>query len=265
VTTRTTPQTSDEKLALSIYVSIAFHLAVVAMMTVRAVLYPSVPLRLENSIRVDIVDLPDRATAKLPPIEEPAPQAPPQTKPELPQPQPPVQKPTVITKPAPPKPDVPKFNPNKSKRDQDAALKRLEALERLQSKPQPETAAPTHASAAQPRPQPIKGNEISTGSSLKGIARLEQQSYIQKIDQMIKRHWVLPQWMANASLSARVRLYIDSQGRIVKREFTRSSKNPLFDERVTRAIDSAGTLPVPPNNLVNALQVDGIELEFVPE
>ena len=259
----TSPPPFDERLTFSIYVSVAFHLAVVAVLTVRAVLYPSEPLQLINSIRVDMVDLPDKS-AKLPPIEEPPAQAQPPKKPELPQPQPPAQRPTVDVKPVAPKPDVPKFNPNKSKRDQDAALKRLEALERLERKSQPESTKQAVAQAAQPQPI-VKGNEISTGSALKGIARLEQQSYIQKIDQIIKRHWILPQWMANASLSSRIRLYIDSQGRVTKREFSRSSKNPLFDERVTRAIDSAGKLPPPPSNLVNALQVDGIELEFVPE
>ncbi len=283
------PQT-DERLAApidpgseffkrAIIGSVALHVALVAVFTVRAVFFPSEPLQLEQVIRVDMVALPDKATAKLPPMEEPAPQPQAEAKPEPPKPEPPkpepakpeLPKPPVAqAPPAPPKPEAPAVNLNKTKQDQEAALKRLQALQRLEKLQQKESPPPSTGSSSE-RPtqtvqaQPVKGNEISTGASLRGIVRLEHQNYMQTVDGHVKRYWNLPGWMANSKLRAKVRLYVDGRGNVVKKELTQPSSNPVYDERVMRAIESASPLPRPPENLVSLLSVDGMELEFVPD
>ncbi|HVK62640.1 MAG TPA: hypothetical protein VM432_13865, partial [Bdellovibrionales bacterium] len=62
---------SDQGFGRALVISIAFHLIAVAAFTLRAVFYPSDMIDLQDSIRVDMVALPDKQAA-LPP--EPAPQ-----------------------------------------------------------------------------------------------------------------------------------------------------------------------------------------------
>ena len=159
-----------------------------------------------------------------------------------------------------PKTEPTKISLNKAKKTEDSALKRLAALEKIERMTKSQT--PPRVA---PAPQPIKGNEISHGGSLSGMIRLEQQGYLQTIDGSVKAHWNLPGFLSNANLSARARLFIDAQGVVVKRSITQSSHNDVYDSRVLAAIDASTPLPPPPKTLVNILEVDGIELEFVPQ
>lgn len=253
----------DDGLKRALLVSLGAHVLIFVVFFVRAVFYPSEPLLLDDAIRVDIVSLPDKGQQKNlpPPLEAPAPPAP--TKPE-PQPvEQPAAKPVEVTKPvAPvkPLPEAPAVNLKKTRKDQEAALKRLEALNKIESMVKSDASNTKVAP-----PQPVKGNEISHGSALKGIVRLEHDSYLRTIDTAVKRHWNLPGWLANATLSARVRLFVDAQGNVVKKAITRSSGNEDYDSRVMATVDAASPLPAPPSSLVNVLAVDGIELEFVPK
>ncbi len=249
---------ANDGLGRAIGISVAVHIAVVAIFIVRMVIYPSEPLRLDDAIRVDIVALPDKGP-KLPmnvPVvtTEISPPSPPPPPPEPVAPEP-VEKPTL----APKKPTAPKINLKSTKKAQDAALKRLEALEKIehmtnsQSRPAPSS------------PAPVKGNQISHGGSLSGVIRLEQQGYLQTIDGAVKSHWNLPGFLSTANLTARARLFIDAKGVVTKRTITQSSHNDIYDQRVLSAIDTSSPLPPPPASLVTILETDGLELEFVPQ
>ena len=251
-----------DDLGRAIWISIFAHVAVVAAFVVRMVIYPSEPLRLEDAIRVDIVALPDKGPklpmsvpvveTKIPPPSPPPPEPVPDVKPPEPAPEPAV-------KPAPPKPSTPKINLKSNKKVQDAALKRLEALEKI------ERMTKSQSRPAPSAPAPIKGNQISHGGSLSGVVRLEQQGYLQTIDGAVKSHWNLPGFLSNANLTARARLFIDAKGIVTKRSITQSSHNDIYDQRVLSAIDTSSPLPAPPADLASILEVDGIELEFVPQ
>ena len=116
-------------------ISIALHLGLLAMLTVKAVFYPTEPIQLERAIRVDMVGLPEKRQ-KLPPELKAPPKA------ETKKPEPKVEpakvdpaKPEKIAIPdktKPPKPENDKINLSKAKQSQDAALKRLEALRKLE-------------------------------------------------------------------------------------------------------------------------------------
>jgi TonB family protein len=258
--------------------SAIFHTLIIVVFTVRGYLSPAEPLRMQHTIHVDMVGLPDKVPQKLPPTEAVKP-APPEPKPELPVPEPPAPKPEVKphAKPEPPKPvavqppkpETPKVNLNKTKQDQASALKRLEAIEKLQKMASNKPSENTNAKAAPaPKPEsslPIHGNEVSAGSSLKGLVRAENENYTEALYGTVKRHWNLPQWMANANLSAKVQLFIDAHGNVLKKVMTHSSGNPVYDERVMNAIEAATPLPKPPSDLANLLAVRGVELEFTPE
>jgi colicin import membrane protein len=257
----------DVSLNRAIGTSVILHIAVFIAFAVRTVFYPSTPLLIEESIRVDIVGLPDKKTPKaaLPP---PAQEAPKPVAEKAPEPKAEVK---PVSKPEPKveiKPAAPTVNLDKSKQQQESALKRLEALQRLEKMVQKDQAQSTNqAAAAQTAPQPsaiIKGNEVSPGTALTGIARLSHQSYLASIQSYVRRQWNLPHWLANGNFNARVRIYLDSRGNVVKREMTQSSNNSAYDERVLQAIDTSSPLPAPPSDLANLLAVDGIEVDFVP-
>lgn len=259
------PYPNDDRLNRALGYSIAFHLLLFAAFAVRTVFYPSEPLILEDTIRVDIVALPDKQTAKLPPPPapaEPIPSVPvpaPVTPPQAAQPPP--------TAPAIPKPETPKVNLNKVKQEQASALKRLEALQNLEKmvKSQPSSSTETKAPVTQTQSAPIKGNAESAGTALKGIARIDHQSYLGVIRDSVKRQWNLPKWLATAGLSARVRIHLDAKGFVIKKDMVTSSSNPVFDERLLAAIDSASPFAPPPDTLTNRVNIDGIELDFSPE
>ncbi len=252
----------QDNLGRAIGFSVAAHLAVVAAFVVRMVVFPSEPLTLDNAIRVDIVALPDKSPkmstvpvveTKIPPPSPPPPEPAPapveEKKIELPKQEP--------AKVAPPKPETTKINLNKTKSTQDAALKRLEALDKLERMTKSQ-------SRPAPAPRPVKGNEISHGGSLSGVIRLEQQGYLESIHSSVQSRWNLPGFLANANLKARVRLFIDANGNVTKREITQSSRNDIFDARLLAAVDASSPLPAPPSSLVGILENTGIELGFEP-
>jgi colicin import membrane protein len=256
---------TSDGLGRAIGLSVAVHIALVAIFIVRMVIYPSETLRLEDAIRVDIVALPDKSPklpmsvpvveTKIPPPSPP----PPEPLPDVKLPEPAAPEPLVKPAPAPPKPISPKINLKSTKKAQDAALKRLEALEKI------ERMTKSQSRPAPSAPAPIKGNQISHGASLSGVIRLEQQGYLQTIDGAVKSHWNLPGFLSTANLTARARLFIDAKGVVTKRTLTQSSHNDIYDQRVLSAIDTSSPLPPPPASLVNILETDGIELEFVPQ
>ena len=267
-------QTADDRLNRAIGYSIAFHVALFVAFGVRAVFFSSEPLVLENSIRVDIVALPDKGVKQVPLEAKPAPQAPQEKPPEkppepAPKPPPPKAAPVEAPKPAPPtvaKPEIPKVNLDKAKRDQEAALQRLQAMQTLEKSMRSRNEKPSEAPAESAAPPPpIKGNEVSAGNALKGLARLEHQNYLQGAYARIKSQWNLPRWLSSANLSARVRLYIDENGNVTRKDIVRSSNNAVYDERVMAAIEAASPLPPPPSELANRIAAQGIELDFVPE
>lgn len=262
---------NDHDLKRAIGLSVAAHLVVVGAFVLRMVIYPGEPLKLEEAIRVDMVALPDKGAKiqNVPVVDQkPLPPAPvEEEKPAPEEPAPPVKLPDPASAPPKPvtktvKPDAPKIDLSKksNKAAQEAALKRLAALEKIERMTKAQTAP-----ASPPRPQPIKGNQISHGGSLSGVIRLEQQGYLQAIDGSVKSHWNLPGYLSNTNLTARARLFIDAKGNVIKRTITQSSHNDIYDQRVLTAIDLAAPLPAPPADLVSILEVDGIELEFVPQ
>lgn len=240
-----------------ILISIALHFILISLLIFKAVFYPSEPLHMERAIRVDMVALPDKHM-ELPsqpsvqstpaPVVQEKPQ--PKVEPKV-EPQP---EKVALPKPAPKKPDA--INLKKTKEAQSSALKRLEALKRLQSEPKPVENTKPAVTA------PIKGNAISPGTSLTGLAKIEHDDYIASLDDRIKAAWNLPAWLANGNFKARVLVYLDSRGMITKTVMTQSSQNSVFNEKCMEAIQKAAPFPPPPDRLVNIFAVDGFEVGF---
>lgn len=252
-------ETTDIKSAL--VKSAVAHVVLILVLTVRAYIFPTEPLRLESAIRVDIVGLPEKAAVLPLPVEEPKPEAaapPAPTTKELP---PVVKEAPKKTEPVVLKPTKP--DPKQQKKDQSAALKRLEAMARLDRQARNEAASKALNDAKEAQAA-VRGNQLSKGNSLSGLTRLDHAKYLDELEARIKGQWRPPKFLATAKLRVRVVVLIDSSGSIIKKSIVQSSGNGVFDESALAAIDGAQPLSPPPESLQGILANQGVELDLEP-
>ena len=108
----------------------------------------------------------------------------------------------------------------------------------------------------------VKGNTISPGTALSGLAKLQHDTYAVDLDHHIKQHWALPEWLANRDFKAQAKVYIDSRGNILGRKIIKTSGNQSYDDEVLATIDRSAPFPAPPEKFVSIVEVDGILIGF---
>jgi TonB family protein len=241
-----------ERFSRAIWVSMMGHGIVAMLIFLRAVLAPQESITIRSAIRVDVVDLPDKITT--PPTTPPA-QKPPEPVKEAAKPEP-VSKP----EPKPKAPTVPdtrakKADLAKNEKQALAKLKALAAIEKMKHEMN------SQKSAAKASPV-VKGNQVAAGNSLTGLDRLDYDRYFDELKGKILENWNLPQWLADADLSASVRVLIDERGYVIKKTIKRSSGNDVFDANALEAIDASSPLPAPPQRLRGVLSTTGIIFDF---
>lgn len=225
--------------------ALGLHVLVAVVLIFRVYLAPpDEALRLESAIRVDIVGLPDKA----PPAMEPAPS------PVTPQ----VTKVKDPPAPAPVPEVIKKADIKDIQKAQQDAIRRLEALKKIEAQLQAEKAERQRAEQA----KLIKGNAVSDGDAPRGVWRLQADAYISDLDKHIKQHWVLPQWLSQLQLKARAIVKLDADGTVLERKISISSGNDAFDAKVLEAIDSAVPFPAPPERFVGLMKHKGVEFAF---
>lgn len=247
------PSLSSDSFSRFIGVSVIAHISIAAFFTLKAVVFPSEPIEIRSAIRVDMVALPDKT-----PQAAPAPKPKPAPKVEVKKPEP---KPEVKPKPTPPKPKAeakpaPKVNLDKSKKDQSDALSKLKAMQAIENlKKQKEQEEQAQA-------QEYKGNVLSEGSSLTGLAQIEFDRYFGEVEGAIRQNWNLPKWLEDGNYRAQVRVMIDERGYVIDKKIQTSSGNPAFDDVVLDTIEKSSPLPPPPGRLKNVLSSRGFVLNF---
>ncbi len=196
----------------------------------------------ESSVRVEVVAMPEFTVQELKIFEEveevsaaPAPE--------------------VAKKEEPPaKPDQPEFIEEKKKTDFAAMLKNLsqkkvvEKAGKDKTKEQPKKEA---SAFDQKRLQKLvaAGNKLSAGTALIGAqgqaAQGEFAQYLGSMPDAVRPHWRLPSYLANQGLKARVRVFLKSDGTLIKAEIYESSGVAEYDQRAMDAVRRArfGVLP----------------------
>src|SRR5690606_37374213 len=111
------------------------------------------------------------------------------------------------------------------KKKQSKALDQIKALQAIEDEVKKNK-------ESEKKQQPIKGNVLAAGTALRGLNKLDYDTYIGDIDQQIKANWVLPEWLANANLRARVLVKIDDRGYVIRKDMILSSNNPTYDSLV---------------------------------
>lgn len=270
---------NDEQVTRGIGISFALHALVISIFTLKTVFFTPETIDFTQAIRVDMVGLPDKTPPK--DLTTPAKENP---KPALPDKEEPKEKPAekppekVAEKKSEPKPEPVKLPPAKPKEEgvnlekvkakQQNALEKLKAMAALEkikedvAEEKKKAAANAGTGKADAGSAPIKGNVASPGSSLTGIAKLQNDSYISDLDRHIKQNWTIPEWLAKKDYKAQVRLFIDSRGNILGRKIVKSSGNPSYDEEVLATIDRSAPFPAPPEKLIAVFSVDGILIGF---
>jgi TolA protein len=238
--------------------SLALHVAAIAGILIKSLVFPSNPTPYIPTLRVDIVGLPDilkkdlkntpsgkDVSEILKKAEEDAKKIKPAKLPKI----------KAVTEPdeialKPLKQDDKKIE-KKRERDMKAALDRMKALAKL---------VPDSERHSTPL---IKGNKISKGSSLSGDARESDQSnYYDSVLQRLQNNWALPIWLSRQNLSAQVQIFIDARGRLHGFRFVKTSGNPQFDDAVKRALAESEPFPLPPEELSSNVLVNGIIFGF---
>lgn len=236
-----------------LWISVGAHGLIGVLMFFRIFLFPSESIDLRESIRVDIVGLPEKMTE--PPKLEPPGESTPPPQPEVKKTQPvPTPKPTAPTVPSPKaKKDLAKSQKdilaklNKSVKMDNALDKIKESLKK---------------DADGKQGTKIAGNTVSQGNSLTGLQRLDFDRYISDVRTQVYNRWNIPQWLADAGYKAQMRVMIDERGYVIKKVMLRSSGNEVFDGKVHEAIDSSSPFPPPPDRLRGFLSTNGAVFNF---
>ncbi|WP_413585991.1 TonB family protein [Bdellovibrio sp. HCB274] len=261
------PQTDSLNRGLAI--SFGLHVGLLVFFIVKATFFTPEAIDFTQAVRVDMVGLPDKLDPNNLP---PKPEAKENPKP-APKPEPVVEKPAE-KKPEPVKPEV-KLPTKQDKKDdgvnlekvkskQNDALDKLKAMAAIEKlKEEAKKPAPVSGTGKSTADAaPIKGNQVSPGTSLTGLTKLQHDTYGADLDRHIKQHWALPEWLAKRDLKAQARVYIDSRGNILDRKIVKSSGNPEYDEQVLATLDRSAPFPAPPEKFQSLVSVDGILIGF---
>lgn len=247
---------TEDQFSRNLFLSLAFHVGLLLVFSIKTLFFPSQPLVLQDSLRVDLVALPDKITPQTKAVTKPKPEPTPEKTP-----------PSLEPKPKPrPKPSQPKVNLKKAKKQQESALQKLQALAALDrlKKEQPK-AVPKEPAKKESSPPPettYKGNVLSAGTSLTGVNKLQHNQYLSKIKEHVKNNWFLPEWLTKENLKAQVRIRINESGQLIEQSFVNASGNKEFDQRVVQTLENSNPFPAPPEKFKDILEVDGLVLGF---
>jgi len=246
MSTLSLPQQNDQ-FSKAIWASLLIHISLIAFFSVKMLIFDHTPLVFEDAVRVDLVALPDKLSPEQLQQTEATPEPKVETKPEA--------------KPKPTPVDLKKddsVNLSKTKTKQSQALKRLKEMEALEKiKKEMETQERMKKAA-----KLFKGNQISTGSELTGVSKIQHDNYIASVKKHIYRSWALPEWLAKKDHKAQVLVRFDDQGNIIFHQIYKTSGNPNYDEATLEAVQKSSPVPIPPEILIKIMKNEGILIGF---
>ncbi|PIK16506.1 TonB C-terminal domain-containing protein [Halobacteriovorax sp. JY17] len=109
-----------------------------------------------------------------------------------------------------------------------------------------------------------EGNKISKGVALSGTGRSDQelsefQMYASTVSAEVKQHWKLPGFLLDKNLKCRIRIYLKSDGSLLRSEIFESSGEKEFDNRAIKAVE----LAAPFSNVPSASRANALKGEIV--
>ena len=237
-----------------VYFSFIAHVAVILFMIVKVTLFPTQEINFAEAIRVDMVGLPEKYDTNTLPekIDDPAKLE------EKKLPEKVTEKTKAEDKKAKEKvPDTIKIDKAKNKQKEALdKLKKMSAIEKIKQDVQNEE------KRKQENEKLIKGQVISKGTALTGLAKIQSNEYLSRLDQRIKTNWQLPQWLIGKPLKTKILLKIKPNGEIADRQIYQSSGNPTYDEYSLLAVDKSAPFPPVPEKFTEVFKEDGVIIGF---
>jgi colicin import membrane protein len=93
------------------------------------------------------------------------------------------------------------------------------------------------------------------------VQNSEFSSYVQNIPQVIKPFWKLPSYLLEKNLRCRIKMFLSTEGKLLKLEIQESSGVAEFDSRAESAIRDSN-FPKPSEEVGKRLTQSGIILGF---
>ncbi len=236
----------------AVWISICVHAVLFVTVSVKNVFFKGEPMVYENAIRVDLVALPD----KLPPAEEARPQPVDPPPPDV-KPSPPVRAEKAPPKELPKQEDAINLEKVREKKEQTAMkkLKQMDAFEKIRKQLEADQRIKAAAKI-------FKGNQLSNGTELHGLSKLDHDNYIANVKKTIYQNWDLPEWLAHKDLKAQVLARFDERGNLIYKQIIKSSGNPSYDDAIMTAVQKSSPVPVPPEKLTKIIGQEGILIGF---
>lgn len=238
-------------------------------------------ISIENTIRVDVVALPENRLLDEAPQEQKSSQVPEQPSP------PQLVKPTlkIIKR----EPLTPEHLPEKEnvvkvkvenkealseeKKEEITAKKTSSAfslIASLSEKNIPESAEKTKPQVAKKK-KTYAGNQLSQGVLDRGENSQAFKAdhfmrYAKKISELVRSHWYLPSHLKKKveeeSLRCRIKIYINARGQLLRHEFIEESSSSEFNTQALEAIKLIGRFPEADPSIEKALLAGRIVLGF---
>jgi colicin import membrane protein len=203
-----------------------------------------------------MVGLPDKIPSEAPPA--PKAESP---RPELPKPEAAVKPPEPKKQALSPKMKDPEaINLERTKSKENAALqklKQMEAFEKLKDEMANEAKKKAAVAAAT-----YKGNELSAGTELTGLNKIQADTYLADVNKHMRQFWSLPEYLKHRNLEASVLVRFDQNGNILSKSISKSSGNPAFDELVIGTVEKSSPVPAPPAKFAKISTVQGFLFNF---
>ncbi|MBT5095668.1 MAG: TonB C-terminal domain-containing protein, partial [Halobacteriovoraceae bacterium] len=99
----------------------------------------------------------------------------------------------------------------------------------------------------------LKGNKIRKGNVAVGkgnaAAQSEFESYVATIPGHVKPNWKLPSYLLDKSYVCRIRIYLETNGKILRMEVFQSSGNEEYDKKALAAVNASSPFPNLSNNI----------------
>ncbi len=111
----------------------------------------------------------------------------------------------------------------------------------------------------------LEGNKISKGMAIIGDTRAMVMGpfgqYVSMIPDYVRVNWKLPPALLNSSLNCRIRIFLNSDGKLIKAEMFESSGNQDYDRRAMQAVMNS-SYPKPDKEIIDKVLDGNILLGF---
>lgn len=123
-----------------------------------------------------------------------------------------------------------------------------------------------NAHRSQLRKLVLEGNKVSAGTSLVGDSLAEENTefsnYVSSLSNFVRPYWKLPSYLLEKDLKCRIRIFIGSNGKILRTQIYESSGVAEFDQKAMTALKQVKVFPAPKKTILTRVAAGDVVLGF---